>query len=82
MAKSLLPPEAVMADGVGVEEAFTETEVVPTEPAVTETAGLVAVLLEYTTGAVVGATTLEVVTGLTTVQGQLVTVKTVASVIV
>jgi hypothetical protein len=47
MAKSLLPPEAVMVDGVGVAEAFTE--VVPTEPAV-----VVAVALEYT-GALVGA---------------------------
>jgi len=72
MAKTLLPPEAVMVDGVGVEDALAE--VVPTEPAVV-------VLLEYT-GAVVGATTLEVVTGLTMVQGQLVMVKVVDSVAV
>jgi hypothetical protein len=45
MAKSLLPPEAVMVDGVGVEEALAE--VVPTEPAV--------VVLFLYTGAVVGA---------------------------
>jgi hypothetical protein len=50
MAKSLLPPEAVMVDGVGVAEAFTE--VVPTEPAVL--VAVAAVALEYT-GALVGA---------------------------
>jgi len=72
MAKSLLPPEAVMVDGDGVEEALTE--VVPTEPAV--------VVLFLYTGAVVGATTLEVVTGLMMVQGQLVMVKVVDSVAV
>jgi len=57
-----------MVDGVGVEETLT---VVPTDPAVDEagatTTGVV--VLAYT-GALVGtATTLEVVTGLTRVQG-------------
>jgi len=73
-------PEAVMVDGVADAEALTE--VVPTEDLVAT--GVVAagvVVLAYT-GALDGATTLEVVTGLTTVQGQLVTVKVMASVMV
>jgi len=74
MAKSLLPPEAVIVDGVGVAEA--KMEVVPT---LVLTAAVV-VLLTYT-GTLV-ATTLEVVTGLTMVQGQLVMVKVVDSVAV
>jgi len=68
-----------MVDGVGVLEALTE--VVPTEVLTA-----VVVVLAYT-GAVVGTqelqyTTDEVVTGLTTVQGQLVMVKVVLAVTV
>jgi len=78
MAKTLLAPEVVMVDGV--EDGELLTEVVPTL-----VAGLVAaavVVLAYT-GAVVGtATALVVVTGLMTVQGQLVIVKVVESVTV
>jgi len=73
-------PEAVMVDGVADAEALTE--VVPTEDLVAT--GVVAagvVVLAYT-GALDGATTLEVVTGLTTVQGQLVMVKVVEAVAV
>jgi len=69
----LLAPEVVMVDGVGVAEALTL--VVPT---LVLTA--VVVVLAYT-GAEV-ATTDEVVTGLTTVHGQLVMVKVVDSVTV
>jgi len=77
MANSLLPPEAVMVDGVGVEEA--KTEVVPT---LAGTLVVEVVVLAYT-GVVVGTTTaLEVLTGLMTVHGQLVIVKVVASVAV
>jgi len=69
-----LAPEVVMVDGAGVLEALTET--VPTA----DVAALVAtaVVLAYT-GALLGATTAEVVTGWTTVHGQLVMVKVVAS---
>jgi len=73
-------PEAVRVDGVADAEALTE--VVPTEDLVAT--GVVAagvVVLAYT-GALDGATTLEVVTGLTTVQGQLVMVKVVEAVAV
>jgi hypothetical protein len=63
-----------MVDGVGVLEALTE--VVPTADLVATTTGVV--VLAYT-GALVGTTTAEVVTGWTTVQGQLVMVKVVAS---
>jgi len=75
-ATLLPPPEAVMVDGVAVAE--TLAEVVPTEPA------LVDVVLAKA-GALVGTeqvlqyTTLEVVTGLTIVQGQSVMVRVVAS---
>jgi len=74
-AKSLLPPEAEMVDGVGVAVALTE--VVPTLVAT-----VAAVVVLAYTGALVGATTLEVVTGLTIVQGQLVMVRVVDSVAV
>jgi len=76
-----LLPEAAMVDGT--DEGEAKAEVVPTEPALVAGAGGAAgaVVLEYT-GALVGATTLEVVTGLTMVQGQLVMVKVVASVTV
>jgi len=78
---ALLAPEAVMVDGTAVTEALTE--VVPTAvvaaTGVVATAGVVA--LTYT-GADDGATTAEVVTGLTTVHGQLVMVKVVDSVAV
>jgi hypothetical protein len=79
---ALLAPEAVMVDGVADAEALTE--VVPTDDlvatgVVATTAGVV--VLAYT-GAEDGATTLEVVTGLTTVHGQLVMVKVVDSVAV
>jgi len=69
-----------MVDGVAVAEALTE--VVPTEPLVE--AGVVAatVVLAYTGALLAGATTLEVVTGLTMVQGQLVMVKVVEAVAV
>jgi len=76
MAKILLPPEAVMVDGVAVAEDLRE--VVPT----LVLAAAVVVLLTKI-GAVVGtATALEVTTGLMTVQGQLVIVKVVESVAV
>jgi len=67
-----------MVDGVAVAEALTE--VVPTEPLV----GVVAatVVLAYTGALLAGATTLEVVTGLTMVHGQLVMVKVVEAVAV
>jgi hypothetical protein len=78
---ALLAPEAVMVDGVAGAEALAE--VVPT--ALLVAAGVVAaagvVVLAYT-GAEDGATTDEVVTGLTTVHGQLVMVKVVDSVAV
>jgi len=78
---ALLAPEAVMVDGTAVAEALTE--VVPTAvvaaTGVVATAGVVA--LTYT-GTEDGATTAEVVTGLTTVHGQLVMVKVVDSVAV
>jgi hypothetical protein len=80
-AMALLAPEAVMVDGVADGEALAE--VVPTADlvatGVVATAGVV--VLAYT-GADDGATTLEVVTGLTTVHGQLVMVKVVDSVAV
>lgn len=70
-----------MVDGVAV--GTTGAEVVPTEPPVVGAgpgpAGTV--VLAYT-GALVGATTAEVVIGLTMVQGQLVMVKVVDSVAV
>jgi len=78
MATTLLPPEAVMVGGVAEGEDLTE--VVPT--LVAGLVGAAVVVLAYT-GAVVGtATALEVVTGLITVQGQLVIVKVVESVTV
>jgi len=52
MAKSLLPPEAVIGDGVALGATEALAEVVPTLPAV-------AVALEYTTGGVVGAALLK-----------------------
>jgi len=67
---ALSAPEASMLVGVAVAEALTE--VVPT--AVLEA---VTVVLAY--GTLDGATTLEVVIGLTMVQGQLVMVKVVDS---
>jgi len=70
----LLPPEVVMVDGVDVAEVLML--VVPT----LLVAAAVVVVLAYT-GAEV-ATTDEVVTGLTTVHGQLVMVKVVDSVTV
>lgn len=74
----MLPEEAVMGLGEAVAEDPAEvwTETVPTGVEVTV---VDAVLLAYT-GALVG--TDEVVTGLTTVQGQSVMVKVVASVTV
>jgi len=68
---------------MGVEDGEADgTTVVPTEPGVVgATVGAAVVALVYT-GAVVGATTLEVVTGLMMVQGQLVMVKVVDSVAV
>jgi len=74
---ALLAPEAVMVDGTGVEVVLTEvvpTAVVATTGVVATTAGVV--VLTYT-GTEDGATTAEVVTGLITVQGQLVMVKVV-----
>jgi len=87
MAKALFPLEAVIgADGVAEADGETLTEEVPTETAVVvgTTAGaevVTTVPLVYT-GAEDGATTAEVVTGLTTVQGQLVMVKVVEAVAV
>jgi hypothetical protein len=72
-----------MVDGVAEAEALAE--VVPTEPLLVATvAGVVAatVVLAYTGALLAGATTLEVVTGLTMVQGQLVMVKVVEAVAV
>jgi len=78
---ALLAPEAVMVVGAAVVTALVE--VVPTAvvPAalVVATAGVV--VLAYT-GAEDGTTTAEVVTGLTTVHGQLVMVKVVEAVAV
>jgi len=71
-----------MVDGVAL--GTTAPEVVPTEPRVVVGAGpgpAGTVVLAYT-GALVGATTAEVVIGLTMVQGQLVMVKVVDSVAV
>jgi len=70
----LLAPEAVMVDGVAVAELLTL--VVPT----LLVAAAVVVVLAYT-GAVVGTADV-VVTGLTTVHGQLVMVRVVDSVTV
>jgi len=77
---ALLAPEAAILVGVAEGEALTE--MVPT--ALLVAAGVVAagvVTLAYT-GGEDGVTTAEVVTGLTTVQGQLVMVKVVDSVAV
>jgi len=68
----------------GAEVAATWVEVVPTAvvaagPVVVAAA---TVVLAYTAGALLGTTTLEVVTALTTVQGQLVMVKVVEAVAV
>jgi hypothetical protein len=82
MAMSLLPDEAVIGDGVALAVAETLAEVVPTEVLVLAGTVTGTVVLEYTTGEVVGATTLEVVTGWLMVQGQLVMVSVVASVTV
>jgi len=70
----LLPPEAVMVDGVDVAEVLML--VVPTL-----LVAAAVVVLAYT-GVEVAATTDEVVTGLTIVHGQLVMVKVVDSVTV
>jgi len=75
----LLAPEAEMVDGVAVAEVLAE--VVPTAVLVEAAVVTATVVLEYT-GVLVGATTLEVVTGLTMVQGQLVMVRVVDSVAV
>jgi len=70
-----------MVLGVAEAVALVVTPTVPTAVV----AGVAAAVVEtvaLTYGALVGATTLEVVTGLTTVQGQLVIVKVVDSVAV
>jgi len=69
-----------MVDGVAVAEDLAE--VVPTEPAEVEAAVVATTVVLAYTGVLAGATTLEVVTGLTMVQGQLVMVKVVDSVAV
>jgi len=69
-----------MVDGVAVAEDLAE--VVPTEPGVVEAAVVAATVVLAYTGVELGATTLEVVTGLTMVHGQLVMVKVVLAVAV
>jgi hypothetical protein len=64
-----------MVDGVAVGEDLTE--VVPTEPGVVAAAVVAATVVLAYTGVLTGATTLEVVTGLTMVHGQLVMVSVV-----
>jgi hypothetical protein len=90
MAKALLAPEAVIgADGVAVADGWTTLLEVPTAvvgtPAALEVVATVPLLytgVEITGALEAGATTEVLVTGWTTVQGQLVMVKVVEAVAV